>query len=60
MSNRRLVIKTMVYRILSTLVSVIIFAFVADIHLALILGITTGIIKTGLYFVYDKLWGKFK
>lgn len=53
----RAVLKTLLYRGFMILVTVgVAFAITGDIETSVNIGIVTNIIKTGLYYIYERLW----
>jgi uncharacterized membrane protein len=61
MINRRRIVKTIVYRICSALITVIIvFIVIGRIDIAGIIGGITTVVKTIWYYVFESLWKKWK
>lgn len=60
-SNRRILIKSVLYRILGIIISFITAnLFINNIKKALLLTILTEIIQTTIYILYEKIWNNIK
>lgn len=60
-SNRRIFIKSVLYRILGIIISFITAnLFINNIKKALLLTILTEIIQTTIYILYEKIWNNIK
>lgn len=60
-SNRRILIKSILYRILGIIISFITAnLFINNIKKALLLTILTEIIQTTIYILYEKIWNNIK
>jgi len=56
-ARRRALVKTLCYRLGMILVTVVVaWVFIGDVGNALNIGIVANVVKTGTYYLYERLW----
>lgn len=56
-SRKRAVVKTLSYRLVMVSITVgIAFLIVGDVFEALNIGLVTNVLKSGTYYIYERLW----
>ena len=56
-SRRRAVVKTLCYRLVMVTITVVVaFLVVGDAFEALNIGLVTNLLKSGTYYIYERLW----
>jgi len=55
--RKRAIVKTLCYRLCMILITVVVaWLFVGDFGSALNIGIVANVVKTGTYYLYERLW----
>jgi uncharacterized membrane protein len=58
-ARRRAVVKTLLYRALMVLVTILVaWLVVGSVRDAVDIGIVANVVKTGTYYGYERLWGR--
>lgn len=58
-ARRRAIVKTLCYRLFMLLITVTIaFVVVGDVGDALNIGIAANVLKTGTYYLYERIWDR--
>ncbi|MFW5978006.1 MAG: DUF2061 domain-containing protein [Halohasta sp.] len=56
-ARKRALVKTLCYRLVMILVTVVVaWIFVGDVGDALNIGLVANVVKTGTYYLYERLW----